>query len=368
MKFGTSRRKNPSRVAFLYGAPRQAWLAQIAKGSAPDTLLWGRNQMAQLGIAADILSVGENSPGGWARPLRFLGRWRYHVQALGLLPVIRKYDLVFVSAAHSLLLGKTLLAWKKPSWVVLCLDLTNWLRRHHGWRRRIRAQLLRQADAIVCVSTAQLEFFHREARFPLEKLHFIPFGSDIAFFSPRNKLNGSHRYVLSVGRDLARDYATLIQAIRGLDIPVKIVTSPRNLRGLEPLPPNVEVLFDVSFVDLRELYAGAAFVVIPIQGDDYLYGSDCSGQTVLLDAMAMGKAAIISERPYVHDYVSYGKTGIAVRPEDPPELQRTILDLWRDPERAIGMGQEARRLAEEKFNTANFARGLAEVFHRVAAA
>ena len=95
--------------------------------------------------------------------------------------------------------------------------------------------------------------------------------------------------VLAVGRDMARDYSTFAGALDGLDARAIIVASERNLTDVK-LPDNVELRLDVSYPgSFRELYTGAACVVLPTRREGYHYGADCSGQTVLLDAMAMGR-------------------------------------------------------------------------------
>ena len=44
-------------------------------------------------------------------------------------------------------------------------------------------------------------------------------------------------------------------------------------------------------------------MVLPTRREGYRYGADCSGQTVLLDAMAMGRPVVASERSTLSDYV-----------------------------------------------------------------
>ena len=108
--------------------------------------------------------------------------------------------------------------------------------------------------------------------------------------------------MLAVGRDMARDYGTFARAVVGLDARAVIVASERNLTDVT-VPGNVELRLNVSYPELRELYAGAACVVLPTRREGYHYGADCSGQTVLLDAMAMGRPVVASERSTLSDYV-----------------------------------------------------------------
>jgi glycosyltransferase involved in cell wall biosynthesis len=112
------------------------------------------------------------------------------------------------------------------------------------------------------------------------------------------------------------------------------------------VPPNVEVRLGVTFAELRDLYARASAVVISVHPDGYPHGSDCSGQTVLLDAMAMGCPVVISERAWVHEYVTDGDAALVVPPRDPEALRSAIEKLVHDD--------------------THFAAGLARVFRAVA--
>ena len=95
---------------------------------------------------------------------------------------------------------------------------------------------------------------------------------------------------------MARDYDTFARAVDGLDARAVIVASERNLTDVT-VPGNVELRLDVSYPELRELYAGASCVVLPTRREGYCYGADCSGQTVLLDAMAMGRPVWLRSAP-----------------------------------------------------------------------
>jgi hypothetical protein len=55
------------------------------------------------------------------------------------------------------------------------------------------------------------------------------------------------------------------------------------------IPANVSVLYNRSYAEIRDLYARAQLVVIVSKDEQVADGSDCSGQTVILDALAAGR-------------------------------------------------------------------------------
>ncbi len=117
------------------------------------------------------------------------------------------------------------------------------------------------------------------------------FGVDVNFWCPGER-SVDEGYLLAVGNDARRDYSTLVEAAKGLDRPVKILTN-RVLPA--DLPPNVEHLRGswhrpaVSDEELRELYRGATGVVVPLTE-----ALQPSGQSVALQAMACGKTVVMS--------------------------------------------------------------------------
>ena len=67
------------------------------------------------------------------------------------------------------------------------------------------------------------------------------------------------RYILSSGRDIGRDYQTLIKAVDGLPVRFPIATLPRNLSDIADLPANVEVAH-FNQEKMTALIKGASFL------------------------------------------------------------------------------------------------------------
>ena len=145
-----------------------------------------------------------------------------------------------------------------------------------------------------------------------------------------------------------------------------MVAHPRNTEGQE-LPPNATVRSGLSFIELRELYARAACVVLPQRREEYVYGSEGGGLTALLEAMAMGKAIVASDRAILHDYVSDGVEALLVPAEDASALRAAIERVLGDPELARSLGAAARARVESSHTSRGFAARLAPLLRSVVA-
>src|SRR5262249_20064651 len=167
-----------------------------------------------------------------------------------------------------------------------------------------------------------------------------------------------------VGRDLARDYATLARAAGTVDARFVLVTFEHNVRGLD-LPSNVDVRGGLTYAELRDLYARAGCCVLPLRHLGYPYGTESGGLTALMEAMAMARPLVVSDRPIVHEYVRADDSALVVPPEEPEALADAITRVLADDELAHRLGSAARRRIEQHHTMRQFAQGLAGIFDRL---
>jgi glycosyltransferase involved in cell wall biosynthesis len=345
------------RVDFVYANPRRDLAAAVALGEAPDTALLGENHLTHHGIDARILDSR-------ARRARRLPGPAHAVTWLArelLVPWETSADAVVTPLGTLLPLVARVRG--RPRVLLLNISLCTTLRRLRGARRRLLEASLRAAHAIVCLAGAQRDLLLGQARLDARRVHVALLGVDDAFYRPQPE--PPEPRVLAVGRDLARDYRTFAAAVRGLGAPATIVASAKNLAGVE-LPPNVEVELDVTPTRLRELYAAATCVVVPTRSGEFDGGADCSGQTVLLDAMAMGRPTVVTRRATLAEYADDGRTALLVDPEDATALRGSIERLLGDPQLRADLGTAARSLVEDRFTTRLFASRLAQILQEAA--
>lgn len=209
--------------------------------------------------------------------------------------------------------------------------------------------------AIVNYGSVQLEFAAAELGVPREKLFLVPQQVDDRFWRP--SAAPSQQLIAAAGSE-GRDYVTLLRAIRGTDLRAELAvghsfSAGGDTRGgevrsrigdieREGLPPNVR-LSTLSPRRLRDLYADARFVVVPLQDLDY-----DAGVTAIVEAMAMAKAVIVTRTRGQVDVLRDGEQGLYVPPEDPRAMRAAIEHLLAHPEEADRMGRAGRALIEER--------------------
>ena len=200
-------------------------------------------------------------------------------------------------------------------------------------------------DKIILWTSAHRDFAINVLGIPPSKIAFIRYYVDQKFWRPMPQATDM---ICSAGVEM-RDYPTFIAAMRGLDIPChiaagiargKLFATVTAIGEQGPLPETLTVgLLTAS--ELRAMYARSRFVVIPLHESD----SD-NGLTVLLEAMAMGKAVICSRIKGQVDVIQEGVTGILIPPGDAKALREAILHLWNNPEVAERMGRAGRAYIE----------------------
>jgi glycosyltransferase involved in cell wall biosynthesis len=385
--------QRPLRVLYVFTARKRGLLAGVARGDAPDTLLFGLNHVAEHGVQADFHEP-EYGPAGRAIA-RQVGRLGPDALQLRTLPRFTRHDVVFLTGAWPLLLAaRAIPAHRRPKLVWLNMTLTNLIRRG-GWRARAVSMAVRQADRIVCVAEFQRRFLHERLDIPYARLPLCLSGTDVRFYDPTKAAppqNGNATWlggegvVLAAGRDAGRDYVTLARAAQEAPWELRLVCSPRNVRGVT-LPSTATMRCDISQVALRDEYAACDVVVVPTQGDGSTAGSDCSGTLVMLDALAMSQPVVITRRASVPDYLPSAPP--ADPPADPvPPLPAPLIGMgaiqvpagetaalseairWALSQRddAELVAHEGREHVHENLTTRHFAARVAGVFHEVASA
>ena len=342
------------KTVFVYAGRRLRILSDIEAGKAPDTGLLGQNHLAALGIESAVheprLPLPDRSGA--------LHRAAWNLREVGLPWEVGDADAVCTPLVNVFPLAARLR--RRLDVLLFNMSLCTTLERSRGLRRALLATSVRSAAAVVCFAEAQRERLVAQTGIAPERVHTVLLGVDERFYTPAAPPENG--YVLAVGRDMGRDYATFLRAVEGLGPPAVLVASARNLAGLD-VPAGVEVRLDVSYEELRSLYAGAACVVIPTRREEYRYGADCSGQTVLVDAMAMGRPIVLTERATLREYVDEGRSALTVPPEDPAALRAALERLLGDRAFAESLGRNAREDVERRHTTRLFAEQLAAILH-----
>jgi L-malate glycosyltransferase len=196
--------------------------------------------------------------------------------------------------------------------------------------------------------------------FPRERMVHFPWGVDLAHFSPENaagpglvlkkSLGWEERFVLFCNRTWSMPYGVTVLAEAFASASQKCADLRLLLAGdgLQSeqvhriLAPVGEVVHFPGWVDKKDLprYYGA--------GDLFVSPSHYDGSSIsLLEALACGRPALVSDIPSNREWVIPGETGDWFVDGDVASLENKLLSLASDPN-LNAYGKQARALAEAR--------------------
>ncbi|HLA44987.1 MAG TPA: glycosyltransferase [Aggregatilineales bacterium] len=147
-------------------------------------------------------------------------------------------------------------------------------------------------------------------------------------------------YIFSGGR-ASRDFPSLIEAVRGMDVRLRIITHiPEYLEYEGELPENVEVFWKMPLDEFLGHAAGALFVVVPLKST-----ADIHGISTIVQAMSLGKVIISNLDIPSSEYLEDGKTAILVRSGDVEGYRKAIHFLLDNPDKRQEMEANVREAA-----------------------
>lgn len=221
---------------------------------------------------------------------------------------------------------------------------------------RLPLRLFRSGvDRIITWSSVQRDAAVERVGFRTEEVILIRHPVDQEFFRPQDK----ERTILFSAGSTQRDFGTLVEAARGLGIPVRIAASlVVALNGFKVTTTDVRqelntldnVQVDaLNSSELRDSYSEAKVVVVPLLPTDI-----DAGVNVILEGMAMGRPVVSSRTAGQIDVIGDGDTGIFVPPGDVAALRATVEGLLNDPQAAEDMGRRGRAYVEKHHRLEDF--------------
>lgn len=333
-------------------------------------------------LDADLIEHAALEKQRWARLVRRLFGASV-AQSVAAWVRAARYDAVFVDREPTgfILAALLKLRRRRPRLVMIGHLLT-------PAKKRLLFRALRLHTAVDCLvvhSSLQRDVARTELRLRPDQIAMIPYHSDVQFWSPAG-VPVKHQ-ICSAGLEY-RDHNTFIDAVRDLDVAVVIAAASHwsKHRDLDEarIPANVRIV-SLDYASLRRLYAESLFVVVPLHDVD-----NQAGITTILEAMAMGKAVIVSHSRGQSDVVrdrrrqnridparatqpgwvqqlgadesiAAGQTGIYVMPGDVAELRRAVAFLLAHPQQARLMGANGRRVVASAMSLDHYTQRLAEI-------
>jgi Glycosyl transferases group 1 len=215
---------------------------------------------------------------------------------------------------------------------------------------------LRSVSRLVVFSSNQAAILHDYFGIEPERVITVPFGVDTSYYDPQNAIGPvGGGGLVAVGGDSARDYRTLMEAVRLARVPLTLACPPRSIAGLD-LPRGVSVLSNLPHQDYRRLILSADLVVTPTVAPAYP-----SGQSVVLEAMSMGRATLTTDSTAIRDYITNEVDGVLVPPRQPEAIAELIVDLLTDTDRLEALGSAASDTVRKRFNLDLLWRRVADI-------
>jgi glycosyltransferase involved in cell wall biosynthesis len=279
--------------------------------------------------------------------------------------------------------------------VVTLLDLAPW-ELPGAWQRnattrfgqRLRAQLLRDAAAVIVVTRGVAVAARQLLRLRRNRIHVVPLAPRPAFAAyvdeaavrrERERLGLGERYFVYSGRyDARQDLASLFQALAALgsagrpatlnaDVPwpprlLLVGASPDDRASVARAAGRQGVADVLSYAPALEparlaaLVSGARAAVLPVV-------SDAAGLAAT-EAIACGRPVIASAVGALPEVV--GPAGILVEPRDPARLAVALSTAWSDDRVHASLSEAARDRASATARTwSDVARETRAVYARV---
>jgi glycosyltransferase involved in cell wall biosynthesis len=348
---------SPVSILYLFSHPIKSDVERVRDGSSPTERLYGMWELEQRGWTVKYCDARFH--GCWAAIVRLFRRFGFNPMDPRTVRELQRADVVVVKDDFSLMAS---LFCRLFGTRLIYLD-SIFVFPRHWWHRWAKAFSIRLCDRVVGYSAAQVTHWSEELQVPRRKFAILPYTLDVSFYERHRKEPRStgDPYVLAVGRDMGRDYRTLIAATQSAGLKLKLVTLPYLIEGLEIAAPSVEVFQHLSYEELFSLYSGASVVVIPLKaGIDYP-----SGIRAMLETMVLGCPVVVTRTPALAEYVTDGEDVTFVEAGDVEGMKVALLEIIDFRQVSVERADRARAKAAAKYGMENFVSGFEEIIHQV---
>ncbi len=343
------------KVYFYHTQDTERILREWREGLYPGHLLYGATHLPKYGV--EVISHLYKPFYDNRLKLTWLTTWR-------ILTCGRKYDALYATSfrgIEGLIFLRALGLYRKP--IVL------W---HHqpiveakGWlRERMSRLFYRGIDHMFFFSQQLVDESLKASKAKKEKLQVVSWGPDLDFYDSLLQGRKQRSGFISTGKE-QRDLPTLIEAFSKVEkakltmyINEKTgdLDYTKVLAGVQ-VPKNVDihVIHRLMIGELAQIVNQAECIAICCRKSNYTVGL-----TTLVEALALGTPVITTRNTTFPYDVDQEGVGISVPYDDVDAWVQALHRLLEHPEEVQRMGQNARALAERKFNLENTTKIIAE--------
>ena len=232
-----------------------------------------------------------------------------------------------------------------------------------GFKQKMLLRItVRGVDKVIALSWNAYNVIIGSGPLEIDKITHLNYGADVKFYKDSWMCQEVGKYMISIGVK-GRDIDTLVKAASLCNHQLLIVGQPSSTTSGQ-YTSNIQYVGDkpygLTYDELIKLYQRSCFVVVPTYGTQHPYGVNA-----LVEAMALGKAVVITDGPGIDIDVEALHCGFKVPPHDPISLLNRINFLFDHPSVAVDMGKRARKVVEDTFNTDNMTNTLEKVLSTV---
>jgi glycosyltransferase involved in cell wall biosynthesis len=228
-------------------------------------------------------------------------------------------------------------------------------------RGRLALKLFRLAervDVFITPARPQADFLRRYLSLPEARVLMWFDQTDTKFFTPGTASPDKQRpTIVSAGLE-QRDYRTLAEATRDLNVDVKITgfseyARPRSRTFPKTIPANMSRRF-YDWLELVQLYRNADLVVLSLFNSKF-----AAGIQVLNESRACGRPVVVSQTQGLSNYLAPPGIVSVVNPGDPIGLRQAIVSLLNNPQEAQSQAQRGREWVLKNSNSDCYVENLA---------
>ena len=354
-----------------YNIERDWHLWQTAQNlEIPAQSLWGLTHLSVNGLEVDLLPYQKYPLLKKIGAKLKLGDLDQQIRAV---LCQGNYDLVYSSGPNDtvfLSLLKHLGIFRKPLVVKLERPF-----RDTAVNRFLAKILVQGHDKVLCLSQRLYDQLRNDYQIPADKLGALEWGPHLPSYRATHDLatdSHDHSFLISAGGE-RRDYSTLVSAFQGIEFPLRVYCTGKSAPDPDRVPPNVSVFYSdrvekktLTLPQLLEQYYRSYAIAIPLDIPPHKASySNSYGFTSLLDAMALGKAVLMTRNQQIDIDIEKEKIGFWLDYQDITGWQQAISYLLTHPDEVQEMGDRANYLAQHKYNLENYSAQLAQQLKQV---
>ena len=359
----------PNKIAFIFKKGRKSRLSQnTSTGKFPTEFFYGYVQLKAQGHDVSIIDEFDlnlvNKSNKVVRAIDHLTYSYFGLHFKTILTLLSRKNLNTLNQFSTLVVTTNSLGFafsflKKFGFIkqnVLFIGMGVCDLMNNSVRKKSLEWLLKSIRTLV-ISKSELDYLNNTFA-KNDEIYYIPFGVDTNFWLPiKKETTIKSKYVLSIGNDLNRDYATLISSWEDFFPHLKIITS----LPISSDKNNIEIISGdwrsqlLSDNEMLELIQNALFVVIPLKPT-----MQPAGQSVCLQSMACSKAVIISNIAGIWDKEELIDNKIIklIPCNNIDFLSKTIQTFLANPKKVESMGREARKVVEKNYYVESMAESI----------